>query len=570
MSPVFIAAFCLLSGLAAVPARAESATSNSVRDAFFAPLAPADETNRLAIVGSGYDALMLRVFLIRNARESIDIQTFIWTNDEVGSLIMYELIESAKRGVRVRIIADHMVSERDPGTAAFLATVHTNLEIRHYRPPLKRLNPGLLETAWAGLTGFNALNQRMHNKLMVFDGRVLITGGRNIENTYYDHSTEMNFRDRDVVAAGPVAKEASGSFQEFWDYRHTARSADLTDVAHAIATGSYKKLQTREEYGFGVYFKDLDREADTPAEIQRRFIDRLKPVRKVTFISDEPGKKRGLPLSEQARITRTLARAIDQAEQSIVMQTPYLVLSKPARKLFREVQKKHPGLRIRISSNSFASTDNIMAYSANYRLRGIYVEDLGLEVHEFKPQPKELDQLFPQYGWMKSLAAERIESGKQSREPFMCIHAKSLVVDDRVAFVGSYNLDPRSENLNTEVGLLVVDEAFASDLRAEIERDMRAENSWVIARRRMPLRLDVVNGLIDSVLSLSPLDIWPIQNTCSFELKPGEAEVPPGDPKFYDSYREAGSFPGSDGLLSQKEITTRIYKAVGSPLTPIL
>jgi hypothetical protein len=178
--------------------------------------------------------------------------------------------------------------------------------------------------------------------------------------------------------------------------------------------------------------------------------------------------------------------------------------------------------------------------------------------------------MFPQYPLMAGRAAERIKAGAQKRPPFLCLHAKSMVVDERVAFVGSYNLDPRSESLNTEVGLLVEDAAFARELQAGILRDMRAENSWVIARRDIPLKLDVVNGLIDGILSLSPVDIWPIQNTSSFELRPGAAEVLPGDPAFYQNYREVGPFPGSDGALSNKEILTRLYKAFGAPLTPVL
>ena len=154
--------------------------------------------------------------------------------------------------------------------------------------------------------------------------------------------------------------------------------------------------------------------------------------------------------------------------------------------------------------------------------------------------------------------------------PFMSIHAKSMVVDDRVAFVGSYNLDPRSENLNTEVGLLIEDEALARELRAEIEEDIRPENSWVIARRALPLRLETVNGLVGGLLSLSPIDVWPIQNTSSFELRAGGVEVPPDHPSFHLNYQEAGAFPGTEGLFTTKEILTRIYKVVGSPLTPIL
>ncbi|HMP76304.1 MAG TPA: phospholipase D family protein [Kiritimatiellia bacterium] len=539
----------------------------------FRPLldaAAASTTNHLAIVSGGYDALLLRVHLIRAARRSIDIQTFIWSNDECGRLLMYELVGAARRGVRVRIIADQMVSEKDPGTAAFLSQVHTNLEVRHYRPAFSRLDPSLLQLAWKGLTRFHDINQRMHNKVMLFDGVALLTGGRNIENTYFDHSTEMNFRDRDVLAIGPVAEQAAESFEEFWDYRHTHRSLDLVDVRGARESGKFPRLETRDDYAFGSFFTGLDGEVGDPARWQAWLDRHLQPVRHVEFIADVPGKKRGLPLTERARITRRLKHVLEEARESIVVQTPYLVLSKAARKLFRNQGRQHPNLRIRISSNSFASTDNLLAYSANYRLRGVYVEDLGLEIHEYRPVPADWPELFPRYPEMKALAETRIRAGRQARLPFLCIHAKSLVVDGRLAYIGSYNLDPRSENLNTEVGLLVEDEAFAHALQAEIERDMEDRNSWTIARRKLPLGMGVVNGWIDGVLSLSPVDIWPVQNTSSFELAPGGEYRHPGARDFHAHYREVGSFPGAEGALSTKEILTRIYKAVGSPLTPIL
>lgn len=289
-----------------------------------------------------------------------------------------------------------------------------------------------------------------------------------------------------------------------------------------------------------------------------------------SFISDEPGKLGTSRVSHTARITRELRRTLEKARTGVVMQTPYLVLSQPARELFREMQRKYPDLRIKVSSNSFGSTDNMLAYSANYRLRNEYVEDLRLQVHEFKPQPDSLLTLFPQYPEMAKLAKSRAVAGKPAPLPFLCLHAKSLVVDDQIAYIGSYNLDPRSERLNTEVGLLVEDEALARELREEIERDMRPENSWVIARRSMPLGLEAVNGLVDGITSIGPIDLWPIQNTSSFELRAGGREVPPDHADFHKNYREVGSFPGADAAMSNKEILTRIYKAVGAPLTPVL
>ncbi len=563
--------WCLLLGVGCV-ARAEASFAGSplgpvVVQAFAAENVddPA-QGNRLAIVSSGYDALMLRVHLIRQARTSITVQTFIWSDDECGRLLIYELIEAARRGVHVRIIADHMVSDQNPATVAFLATVHPNFEVRHYRPAMERIKPSRFQTILAGLWSFYGINQRMHNKLMVFDDAVLITGGRNIENTYFDHAVGMNFRDRDVLAAGPVVRTATDLFERFWNFRHVVPGHELKDVAEVIEAGRYPRYERRADYDFGVFFKELEGDAPVLQATAEKFAARLRPVARVDFIADDPGKAGGF-WAKTPRITQELRKTVAQAKRSIVMQTPYLILSKPARTLVRELQEENPGLSIRISSNSFASTDNLFAYSANYRLRGLYVDELKLQVHEFKPRPAAMRTLFPGYA---AIAAEAQRRSAKAATPFLCVHAKSLVVDDRLAFVGSYNLDPRSENLNTEVGLLVEDAAFARELREEIDADMRPENSWVIGRRVLPLGLGAVNGLVDGLFSLSPLDAWPIQNTTSFELKPGAQEVPPGDPAFYENYREVGSFPGTDGLFTQKEIVTRLYKAVGSPLTPIL
>jgi phosphatidylserine/phosphatidylglycerophosphate/cardiolipin synthase-like enzyme len=549
---------------------AVSQATPALRNSPFGALA-ADTTagDRVALVSHGYDALLLRVHLIRNAQTSIEVQTFIWSNDECGRLIMYELLEAARRGVKVRIIADSLFSEKDPDVAAFVATASPNLEIKHYRPSLSHLKPSLVHTAVATAQSFHDINQRMHSKVMLFDGKVLITGGRNIDNAYFDHSTVMNYRDRDVVVVGPAVDAAATGFEEFWKYKHAVASKDLVDVAAAIEKNTFRRFTSRADFDFGSYFVALDQEANDSALVRTRFVERMRKVEKATFISDEPGKSRGF-FSKSARITRELRKTLESAQESVVLQTPYLVLSNPARDVIRTMQRRHPLLKITVSSNSYGSTDNLYAYSANYRLRNRYVDDLRLRVFEFKPQPGALMSLFPHYEEIAALARARIAERKQARMPFVSIHAKSMVVDDRVAFVGSYNLDPRSENLNTEVGLLIEDGVIARELRSEIETDMRPENSWVIARRSLPLGLDVVNSLIGGVLSLSPIDVWPIQNTSSFELKPGAAEVAPDDPAFYSRYIEAGAFPGAEDALAPKEILTRLYKAVGAPLTPIL
>ncbi len=531
--------------------------------------ADAQHGNSICILNDGYEALLARVHLIRNASKTINIQTFIWTNDECGRLMMYELIEAARRGVIVRIIADHFVSEKDPGVTAFLATVHPNIAIKHYRPAASRIKPSKLQSLLSGAMFFRNTNQRMHNKIMTFDDVIAITGGRNIENTYFNFSAAMNFKDRDAVVCGPIVPRMVASFERFWAFEHSKPSTDLKDVRAAIARGDYPRFRTRQDFAMHGFFGELSRQADEQETIRAAFVHTLMPAKHVEFVADRPGKNRSWFLSGSGRATDRLVAAVRKTRTEFIMQSPYLILSGKAQKLFRKMREQRPGLRIRASTNSFASTDNVVAYSANYRLRSTYVEDLGFRIHEYKAHPGDLFRVFPQYTQQLKRAAEEAADG-QAERPFLCIHAKSFVLDGETAFIGSYNMDPRSANLNTEVGLLIRDRAIAQALRADILNDMAPQNSWVIAKRRAPLGLDQVNALVADLMDLSPLDVWPVSNTTSFELNPGRKPVPPEHPDFYGNYTEAGSFPGARGGLSTKEITTRLYKVIGPTLTPIL
>ncbi len=526
------------------------------------------KNNRILILDNGYNALLARIHLIRNASRTINIQTFIWTNDECGRLLMYELIEAAKRGVKVRIIADHFVSNKDPKIIAFLATVHPNIRVKHYRPVDGRINPSKTRVIIKTIFRFRHLNQRMHNKIMTFDDLIAITGGRNIENSYFNYSLCMNFRDRDALVLGPVVKDMKKSFRKFWDYKHSVPSGDLIDVKKVINENEIPEVKCKEDYELGHIFDDLEIAAESSAIIKSTFIDHILPAKKVAFLSDKPGKNRSTWLRGQGKLTKQIAEIVSTANKELIIQSPYFVLSKDAVKLFSNIKKN--AVDIIISSNSFGSTDNIVAYSANYRLRSTTIEKLGMFVYEFMPHPGNLLELFPQYPEILKMAEAKVDLSPEDRLPFLCIHAKSFVMDDKTAYIGSYNLDPRSENLNTEVGLLIEDRAIAAQLKKSILTDCKPQNSWVIAKVEMPLQLGKVNFLMQGISGLSPIDLWPIRNTSSFALIPEKEPLPPNHPEFYNHYNNVGCFPGAPATLSKKEISTRIYKAIGGLATPLL
>ncbi len=528
------------------------------RDANFDPTCH----NQVLMLEDGYDALLLRVHLIRHARRTIDIQTTILANDECGRLIMSELFDAARRGVVVRLMVDHFMSARDTRWIAALTEAHPNLELKYYRPPAKHAAPPrALELANA-LVRFKGTNQRLHNKLMLFDGLIGIVGGRNIDNHYYNYSTSYNFLDRDAVVLGPATEAMSESFEEYWFYRRAVESRRLTDVAAVIRAGEYQRIRRSEDFGVED-FRARVAAGLTDALVHDTFVTPFQEAHRLEFISDAPGKNQGKWLWGGGRAARRIRDTIRKTEEELVIQSPYLILNFSGRWAFRKLQKQEPPATVVISTNSFASTDNTVAYSANYKMRSMYFERLGFRIFELKPQPADFLELLPNFPELK----ERAERVGETREPFVSVHAKSIVVDGHTVYVGSYNLDPRSDNLNTENGVLIEDARIARAVRDAILDDTHPGRSWVIAKRRFPL--SDVNYLIEGLSGLSPVDVWPLRNTTSFELRPGMEPVEPGHPEFYARYDDVGSFPGAEGI-STKQIVTRIYKMLGSLAVPIL
>jgi len=523
----------------------------------------AERGNHVMIVDHGRDALLLRVHLIRSAEFSIDIQTFILANDEAGRYLSYELIEAAKRGVKVRLLADHFMSARDPEWAAFLATAHPNFELRYYRPPVGQINPSKAELALHGLLFFQAANQRMHNKIIAIDGAIAITGGRNIDNHYFNQSLSYNFYDLDAMIVGPMVPAMEQSFQDFWDYRRSIPAEELGDVQGRIRRGEVRPRPTRADFEIDGLFDDIEGQEADLALIKKRFLDTLVPANRVRFLADNPGKNRIIGLWGGGTATRSLRKTIRSSKHELLLQSPYLILNRTARRHFGKLRRKNPDMDIIVSTNSLAATDNTLAYSANYKLRTAYIEKMGMEIYEYKPEPAELLTHLPNYEFLKA----RAEAAGEPRTPFLCIHGKAFVVDKSIAYIGSYNIDPRSDNLNTEVGLLIEDPEIVDRLRRCILGRAHPENAWVIARREFPL--SEVNFFFEGLSWWSPVDIWPIRNTTSFELIPGMEPVPPDHPDFYDNYTDVGSFPGAE-IGSVKQLTTSLYKMFNTLVIPVM
>ena len=412
------------------------------------------------------DASMIsRAWLTEAAEKTIDIQYFIFSADNIGLIAVDYLLRAADRGVKIRIIVDDIMVEADADELLAI-DAHPNLTIKIYNPSAN-IGKNLPEKLYSLASDFKGFNQRMHNKTFIVDKQVVITGGRNIADEYFDYDHEYNFRDRDVILMGKGAGPVQRSFDEFWESPLSVPIAELVEVSE-------------KELNKNVKFEYLHQYACNPANFWPQVRQRIKDIpivfqqiqksgnlvwtNHMSFVSDVPGKNDVDGLSGGGVTTDSLMQLIRNARTSVLIQSPYLVTTESSQQLFKEAIAR--GVSVKILTNSLSSTDNLEAFSGYIRERQKLL-DIGVTIYEFKPD-----------------AAIRFEvmTGALQKEidyqPVFGLHAKSMAIDNEIAVIGTYNLDPRSANLNTECAAIIRDAKVAGDLSKAIEADMRPENSW--------------------------------------------------------------------------------------------
>jgi putative cardiolipin synthase len=417
------------------------------------------------ILEKGEEALIGRAWLTRHAVTSIDVQYFIWSTDNIGTLAAEQLLAAAERGVSVRVLVDDLLIDADDLSLLFLSA-HPNVQIRIYNPNFS-VGVSLWRQIVNSITQFRSVNQRMHDKTAIFDGIAGITGGRNMADEYFDFDHDYNFRDRDILLLGPAVVDMQENFDEFWSSELAVPVESIfEDAITNLSAGDIKDYAQRlHAYAADPKnFSEQVHEAIDSAAAHFPALLQAMTWQDVEFISDIPGKNAGMAgLGGGGKSTQSLIEALRDAQHSVLIQSPYLVMPQGGIELLQELHER--GVRIRISTNSLASTDNIPAFSGYHRQRPRLL-GAGVELYEFKPHPgiqTELVNRYPQIA---------------QNNPIFALHAKSMVIDGETIFIGTFNLDPRSANLNTEVGAIVHNAVLAQQLTASIERDIRPENSW--------------------------------------------------------------------------------------------
>ncbi|UYB52589.1 phospholipase D family protein [Xanthomonas sp. AM6] len=508
------------------------------------------------ILDHGEEALVARVNLIRSASRSIDLQTYIFDKDDSARLVIDELLAAARRGVQVRVLIDQLSAISDLQILGALAGAHQNFSLRIYNPTFGLAKPNYMHYAASVLCCFRRFNQRMHNKLLVVDDAIGVVGGRNYQDDYYDWDSEYNFRDRDVLVAGPVARSMAANFDAYWAARRSVPVARLNDVGKLLLRDGVPPMPPAQ-FLRPERVQRVSEEAADPAFVADAFVLPALPVRHVDYVADLPQKHRREHGPKAISTAPRLDRLIAEAQQEIILQTPYLVLSDPAQQIFRDLRKRAQPPKVIVATNSLAATDNPVVYALSYKYKRRNLREMGFDIYEYKPfpldAPVDYANLLPsplqlpgseEAGGRNPLiggsaAGSNARSGRsavlgsgsggsgdgrrgdgsavdrrvlrtETRPSFlsrrvanrplpvtrdgarMGLHAKSLVVDRRIGVIGTHNFDPRSETYNTEGAVIIDDPAFAQALAASIGRDIEPENSWTVAPRIKP---PVLSGL---------------------------------------------------------------------------
>ena len=416
----------------------------------------------------------------------------------------------------------------------------------------------------------------MHNKLLAVDEQIAIVGGRNIMDSYFDHGNKVNFKDLDLLVVGPVVKDMYKSFETYWDSKEVKRAIGLYDIANAalkLTESDYANLFDSPEFGELIRVRER---ADSYSIIDERDSLELYPVSRVEYIADRPDKKRK-KVDPQFDSTLRIGQIISKAENSIQLQTPYLIQDFRGIRALKALRKKKPHLEISLSTNSLASADMFFVYAMIFKQRQFYIEGLSAYMYEFKPIPGDAHTIIPRFSEIKEEGMDETDLNEDPElilplefpGPRFILHAKFFVVDEKICAAGSHNFDPRAKNLNSENIVIIWDENVAKALKDIFDRDTAPQNSWVVARRQKLPIVGNVSELIAAISSaLHVFDIWPFDYSSNFQLKENKDPIPPDHPDFYDHYKNVGPFPSVG--LSPNRLGVRFIKAFGGLAIPLM
>lgn len=400
----------------------------------------------LVPLADGQDALAARLMLVEQAERSLDLQYYIFRPDESGQALLAALRRAADRGVRVRLLLDDWGTKPDAATLRALAA-HPHIEVRLFNP----LSYGG-SVLGSLLFDFDRTQRRMHNKLLVADGRAVVLGGRNIGDEYFARHPGITFSDLDVLAVGAVVRQSADGFDRFWNEAPVALvdgnhgTVSIAGVGHASAAAS----SVRDG-------------AAGPIASWRRFHARLlsgelpRYRAQAQAVQDLPNKAEARPAGDVRNLGHEIAAVVGQVQSELLLVSPYFVPGSGGVAQLGALRRR--GVRVVVVTNSLAATD-VSAVHAGYARHRAALLQAGVELHELRAD-----------------SAPRQRAGGRIGSSRVSLHAKLMVVDGAQLFIGSMNIDPRSLHLNSENGLVIHSPLLAGAVKSGLEGTL-ADTTW--------------------------------------------------------------------------------------------
>ncbi|MFO1393038.1 MAG: phospholipase D family protein [Steroidobacteraceae bacterium] len=410
------------------------------------------------LVSDGAEAYVIRSRSALVAERSLDVQTYIWNSDGTGQVLAYRVLQAADRGVKVRLLVDDMdARSKNYGFAALAA--HPNIEVRMFNPFQSRT--GTMAFLFEAMGSFDRINRRMHNKTWIADNRIAVVGGRNLGDEYFGASAEVNFLDLDFAMIGPVVREASESFDKYWN-SPLAYPMELL-APHDVTPESLQRLRKTTEsfeppdnlrrYAKAVKHNDSVQRllaGDWPMEWASRY----------QFLSDDPlkvlGQGGGVAGSQ---VLTLLGPMVTHSREKLSVISPYFVPGEAGTRAF--VDAAQGGSDVAVLTNSLAANDVAAVYGGYAEWRVPLLKG-GVKLYELKPEPG------------RKVRSSMFGSSGAS------LHTKALTADGEYVFVGSFNLDPRSTSLNCEQGVFVQDKVLSSQLETLFRTDSAGDRAWSV------------------------------------------------------------------------------------------
>ncbi len=394
---------------------------------------------------TGANAFASRSILTGMATRNIDAQYYIWHDDQAGQLLLKDLWEAAERGVIVRLLLDDFNNNAQFDQHLLRFASHPNIAVRIINPLMHRKFQTL-----NFVTGLPRINRRMHNKSMTFDRQITIIGGRNIGNEYLSNDKSSQFADLDVLLIGKVVADIDNSFSSYWSAPISfdiETLVTLEDDGNPEFLASLDKLnadeKNSERSSLSVYKSAIE-----DSSIDTDLLNKRVPFRwtDMQFLSDDVGKlTKTAPV--QSNLVHQLRTLLGRPSKKLTIISSYFVPTKDG--VDTLVKLAESGIDIKILTNSFDATDVTAVHSGYSQWRPKMLR-AGIKIYE-----------------LKSTASEEKRENKLWKarsQSSTSLHAKTFAVDDHQVFIGSYNVDPRSANINTEMGVIINDDELARQL----------------------------------------------------------------------------------------------------------